>query len=1157
MSRTFSLIWVFLLLLTLHGNYAYAEPRVPSDSDIAQLLANDTQNSAKIWQSDPNNSVKFITIPPQTPAPKPRNLAADASDEQVARAFLGTYGQIVGVRSQQTELTLLKQERTANADGFVRFQQVYRTIPVMGGELNVHVNQQRNVTSVNGEILPNITLNTTASIDSDNASTIARNYIAKQYGIAADTLNVAKSTLWIYNPQLLGGPGTQITTLNWRTEVRGQRGADPIRELVLVNANNGIVTLHFNQIAYALNQRVCNGNNVADTDYDSNNNCSTDAKAARLNSTTPSSSLDVNQAWEYTKATYDYFFQVLGRDSIDNKGMRLISLVNYCPKGEVCPFENAYWNGVQMTYGEGFAAADDVVAHELTHGITERTAALFYYFQSGAINESMSDVFGELIDQSFVGSSNDDTSVKWQLGEDLLIGAIRSMSTPADFLQPDKMTDTSYYVNFVTPDDASYGGSNDQGGVHTNSGVNNKAAYLMVDGDTFNGQTITGIGSTKVAQLYYRVLTTYLTSGSDYYDLGVALNTACSDLVTLGIASMSSADCTQVANAVTATEMLTTPTNAPATDAVLCSAGQTPVTVWSDNFEIATSGNWAAQKPKVVWYNPGSLDKYGNGKYATSGVGNLWGYNLGSTTDSSINMVRNLTIPAGAFLTFKHSFEFESSNYTSPTAEFYDGGVLEYSINNSATWTDAGSLITTNGYNGTITTTGIAPGVSSTNILKTRDAFVGASSGYISSKVDLSSLAGSPVRFRFRIGTDSAGDNYGWYIDDVRLYKCLADTTTAKTTAVGGDHSCTITNDGNAWCWGRNRFGQLGDNSVSAKSTRASLVTKPSLAGFTSIATSNSHTCARTSDGSAWCWGDNSSGQLGDGTTTDSSGAVQVTTDSSGTFLTNVSAISVGTNASCALKSNGTVWCWGDNGEGQLGDRTSDSSSFAVQVEKASKTTLSTVTAISVGTDHACAVLSDKSAWCWGDNSDGATGAGTAVAREGAVRVTKAANAVFTNVVAISAGNAHTCALLGDKTVWCWGLNAYGQLGNGSTTTSLVAVSAGLTNIAILGQSTGNHTCAVSATNILSCWGANTAGQLGDGTIAAKTRAVALKTTYAATTGTITGVSSGSKQTCLSNTMGEVWCWGRNSNGQLGNNSTLNSLVPVKVINTNDVLFGN
>jgi Zn-dependent metalloprotease len=114
---------------------------------------------------------------------------------------------------------------------------------------------------------------------------------------------------------------------------------------------------------------------------------------------------------------------------------------------------------------------------ELTHGVTERTAGLFYYFQSGAINESMSDVFGELIDQSYVGHSNDDPSMKWQLGEDLpvSIGIIRSMSNPHDHLQPDKMTDTTYYDNGFYAS-GSPSGPNDSGGVHTNSGVNNKAA---------------------------------------------------------------------------------------------------------------------------------------------------------------------------------------------------------------------------------------------------------------------------------------------------------------------------------------------------------------------------------------------------------------------------------------------------------------------------------------------------------------------------------------------------------------------------------------------------------------------------------------------------------------------------------------------------------
>jgi alpha-tubulin suppressor-like RCC1 family protein len=602
--------------------------------------------------------------------------------------------------------------------------------------------------------------------------------------------------------------------------------------------------------------------------------------------------------------------------------------------------------------------------------------------------------------------------------------------------------------------------------------------------------------------------------------------------------------------------MLTPPTNAPATDVVLCSAGQTAINIWSDNFEIATSGNWTAQKPKVVWYNPGSLDIYGNGKYATSGVGNLWGYDSPTTSDDSITMVKNVIIPTGTFLTFKHSFEFESSDYISPTAQFYDGGVLEYSINNSTTWIDAGSLITTNGYKGTIASQGILPEVPSTNVLRNRSAFVGASSGYISSNVNLSSLSGNSLRFRFRIGTDSSDGNLGWYIDDVRIYKCVSNTTAAQTTAVGANHSCTVTIDRNGWCWGRNNYGQLG-NGTNTKSTRATQVTKvdtTALNSITAIASGTTHSCARTSDGSAWCWGENTSGQLGNNTTTSSSGAVQVKSDINNALLTNISAVSVGGNASCALKSDGTVWCWGDNSEGQLGDRTSDNSSFAVQVKKSDNTALSNVTAISVGTDHACAILSDKSAWCWGDNSDGATGTGTTAANRGAVRVTN--SKIFTNVTAISAGASHTCALLGDKTVWCWGLNTYGQLSNGATTTSFVAVATGLTGIAMLGQSVGNHTCAVSTTNILYCWGANTLGQLGDGTITAKTRAVALKTTYAVTVGTITSVSTGNSQTCLTNTVGEEWCWGRNSNGQLGNNSVTNSLIPVKVRNTNDVTFG-
>ncbi len=139
-----------------------------------------------------------------------------------------------------------------------------------------------------------------------------------------------------------------------------------------------------------------------------------------------------------------------------------------------------------MVYGQGYAAADDVVGHELTHGVTEFSSHLNYYYQSGAINESFSDVFGELIDQTN-GVGNDTAEVKWLLGEDIPgVGAIRDMETPSAYGDPDRMTSPNYTA------DASEA---DAGGVHTNSGVNNKAAFLITDGGTFNGRTVTGLGA--------------------------------------------------------------------------------------------------------------------------------------------------------------------------------------------------------------------------------------------------------------------------------------------------------------------------------------------------------------------------------------------------------------------------------------------------------------------------------------------------------------------------------------------------------------------------------------------------------------------------------------------------------------------------------------
>ncbi|HMN61322.1 MAG TPA: M4 family metallopeptidase, partial [Anaerolinea sp.] len=153
----------------------------------------------------------------------------------------------------------------------------------------------------------------------------------------------------------------------------------------------------------------------------------------------------------------------------------MVSTVRYCSPSYACPYQNAFWDGTQMVYGQGFAGADDVVAHELTHGVTEYTSNLTYVFQSGAINEAFSDIFGEFVDQLNNSRNTDNLGTLWRIGEDLpgYPNGIRDMKNPLTFGDPDKVTSPNYYCKALTVT------NNDNGGVHHNSGILNKAAYLI------------------------------------------------------------------------------------------------------------------------------------------------------------------------------------------------------------------------------------------------------------------------------------------------------------------------------------------------------------------------------------------------------------------------------------------------------------------------------------------------------------------------------------------------------------------------------------------------------------------------------------------------------------------------------------------------------
>ncbi|MDQ3432519.1 MAG: M4 family metallopeptidase, partial [Actinomycetota bacterium] len=686
------------------------------------------------------------------------------------------HGRAFGVEEQQRELRVDRSHAGGTGRRVVRFQQVHRGVPVLAGELNVNLDAAGNVLSAAGELLPDVDVGVTPSLSRASARRAALEQVAKTHGVGRGGLTVTPPQLWIYDARLIGGPGVRTPTLVWRMTVE-RRGGGDIRELVLVDAQLGKVALHFNQVAHAKTRYVCNRNNVVGAAE------ACTGSYSRWEGQPATGNRDVDLAYTYSGWTYDFFADRFRRDSLDNNGMALRSTVKYCPNADNCPFANAYWNGRQMVYGDGYASADDVVGHELAHGVTDHTSHLLYWYQSGAINESLSDVFGELIDQDFDGANDNDAStVRWRMGEDLSIGAIRNMKNPPEFGDPDRIGSANYWSDPL-----------DNGGVHINSGVNNKAAYLLVDGGSFNGRTVSALGLTKTARIYYEAQSNLLTSGSDYGDLYTMLYQACQQLI--GSGGITAADCGEVRDATLATEMNRQPvTGATNPEAPICPIGKVPYDRFYDNLENPTKGNWqkGAVQGSSSWAYPQNPNAYAgyDATFATSGRYNMWGDDPGVMADFWIAKKQAFTPPAGktTYLRFSHAYGFEAGS------EKYDGGVVEYRVDGGS-WRGAGALFTDNGHNGTISTSGDNP-------LGGRRAFVGHSHGYRSSRLDLTSLAGRSVRFRFRIGTDSLVGNYGWYIDDLRVYTCgspPALSTTNTLRNAGFEHDADNDSFADGW----------------------------------------------------------------------------------------------------------------------------------------------------------------------------------------------------------------------------------------------------------------------------------------------------------------------------------------------------------------------
>ncbi len=718
----------------------------------AAPLSDNAIANTRISTHQETGLVRFVGTEPGSPI-RLEKTARTATHTDVGMAFIREYGAAFGIDNPDLQLRPLKVTPGSSAlnslsqagllgakpgtegGASMRYQQLHRGVPVFAGEFVVNLDGDNALLSMTGEIAADLTVSVNPTVTPTDAIDSALYAVAKWYNLDPAELQVSKPTLFVYDSRLVE-PGASLPSLVWQMDVSTTELA-PIRELILVDAHSGTISLHFNQVDMAKNRKTHDAGGMAAipgtlmcSEGDSFPTCA-------------SSDADVINAHAHAGDAYDFYATTHGRDGIDDAGSVISSTVHYDDSWGTCP--NAFWDGTQMVYCDGYADADDVVGHELTHGVTSKESRLVYYFESGAINESFSDIWGEFIDLSNA-TGNDSPSSRWLMGEDMPIGAIRDLQFPGDFGHPDSMTSALYWTS-----------SSDNGGVHTNSGVGNKAAYLMTDGDTFNGISVNGLGVTKTAKIYYEAQTNLLTSGANYADLYDALYQACLNLV--GTSGITANDCLEVRAATDAVEMNLNPTGF-APSAALCPDGEQQGTVlFSDDLESGT-GNWTTESLAGA----ASTWSVATG-YATSGVTSLWGTDPDYLVDAVNFNNAPVTLTGNTYLHFRHSYAFESWS-SSAGQFFYDGGVVEYSTDGS-TWHDLGTLFDTGqNYNETIFT-GYG------NPLAGRSAFAGASHGYVSSRFDLGTLAGQNFQFRFRLGSDeSVGGPFGWLVDDVAIYSC-------------------------------------------------------------------------------------------------------------------------------------------------------------------------------------------------------------------------------------------------------------------------------------------------------------------------------------------------------------------------------------------------
>ena len=683
---------------------------------------------------------------PAQPLARPAGLARNASPAAVAKAFLSQKAKAFGASAADL--------RPSSTVGFgskgstVRFVQTLGGLPVLGGELVVSLDAGGALQSITGETAKGSALaDGRIRVSAATQASRARAFVAKRTG--ADHLRAQRVNTVVFNPQLLGLPGG--ADVNLRAD-RFLVTARDVSYFVFVHKRLGVLG-GFSNAEDANNRLVCAANNKVfpfpEDAYCEGGN--TNIQVTRAEGQAASFDKDTNNVYNNLGYTQRAFTDFTGFDLAPNIGItgreaggrygtvkRLRATVHFCQDFVDCPMENAFWwdtfhpttgnlVGGQMFYGLGLTQ-DDITGHEVAHGVTSATSNLLYWFQSGAINESMSDVFGELVDLVDVnyGSPSESASNAWKIGEGSPVGVLRSMSNPPSVIQgpdprtgnlkgqPDKMTSTNWWDVYDYED---------SGGVHLNSGVGNKAAYLIAAGATFNGQTVRGLGYAKTFSIYWAAQN-LLTSGASYRDLYTVLPAACTKLI--GERAITADDCAQVKKAVHATEMNKSPRateNLPVST-TQCPTGKTVRTTMSQGFDKTPAG-WggALLAKRDVGFD-----------YVRSGADSAF---VSRGPVHSLRHTAGVTVPAGGKLRINYAM----------FAGFEQHGSVKYRT------TPTGTLRN-------------LPTAGAVN----RGPWQ-TSPGWSSARWDLSSLAGKKIYLRFATN-DNSGESM-LLLDNVTVYRCV------------------------------------------------------------------------------------------------------------------------------------------------------------------------------------------------------------------------------------------------------------------------------------------------------------------------------------------------------------------------------------------------